>query len=208
MKGFFRSIGKGILYLLTPFAWVVGITLGSVVALVVFLGYAVYFIFCFFTGRNLFNDLPEDKRAKEILAAQADPTLNQPQVAPQPQTQVYMNNPQVNLYQNPGYPYPPQGQPYPQGNPYMQAQPQPSIQVTVQPQPEPIPVQPAPQIEEQPMEPEYEEPQQEDVQEQPMEEEVADDFETIETNDEEEIGEYVPQGGNIFKKDLKDDYDD
>ena len=87
MKGLFHSIGKGILYFLTPFAWVVGIAIGSVVALVVFLCYAVYFIFCFFTGRNLFKDLPEDKKAKEILAAQADPAAAQP-AQPQPKTQI------------------------------------------------------------------------------------------------------------------------
>ena len=210
MKGFFHSLGRGILYFLTPFIWVVGISLGSVVALVVFLGYAVYFIFCFFTGRNLFNDLPEDKRAKEILAAQADALNPQPQPQPQPaQTQVYMNNPQVNLYQNPGYPYPPQGQPYPQQpNPYMQ--PQPSVQVAIQPQPAPLAAQEAPQIEEQ-HEPEsideIEEPSFEEVEEPEIEE--SEGYDTIETAEEdEEIEEYVPHGGDVFKKDIKDDYND
>ena len=208
MKGLFHSIGKGILYFLTPFAWVVGIAIGSVVALVVFLCYAVYFIFCFFTGRNLFKDLPEDKKAKEILAAQADPAASQP-AQPQPQTQIYMNNPQVNLYQNPGYPYPypPQpGYPYPpqQGpNPYPQ---QPTVQVTVQPQAEPIAMQQTPQIEVQPeevtpMEVEEEEPEMVNV---PEPEEDESDYEDLSTEEDEDIEEYVPQGGFVSKKDVKD----
>ena len=219
MKGFFHSIGRGILYFLTPFAWVIGIAVGSVVALVVFLCYAVYFIFCFFTGRNLFRDLPEDEKAKAILAAQADPAAQQPQ-QPQPQTQIYMNNPQVNLYQNPGYPYPyPQqpGYPYPpqQGpNPYPQ---QPTVQVTVQPQAEPIAMQEAPQIEVQPEEAAHvkepepfveseEEPEIENI---PEPEEDESDFEEISTEeDDEEIEEYVPQGGFVSKKDIKDSDND
>ena len=210
MKGFFHSIGKGILYFLTPFAWVIGIAIGSVIALVVFLCYAVYFIFCFFTGRNLFKDLPEDKKAKEILAAQTDPNANQP-AAPQAQTQVYMNNPQVNLYQAPGYPYPPQpGYPYPQPAPNPYAQPQPSVQVTVQPQPEPITMQEAPQIEVQPEEIPVEEDEKEDeeIVNVPQPEPDESDFEELSTDDDDDIEEYVPQGGSISEKDIRDDDND
>ena len=217
MKGFFRSIGRGILYFLTPFAWVIGIAIGSVVALIVFICYAIYFIYCFFTGRNLFKDLPEDKKAKEILAAQNNPEP-QPAPAPAPQTQVYMNNPQVNLYQAPGYPYPPQpGYPYPPQpgmpgmNPY--PQPQPSVQVTVQPQAEPIAMQEAPQIEVQPepepeLEPVFEHEEIEEIVNVPEPEEDESDFDSLTTDDEEEMGEYIPEGGSVSKKDLRDDDND
>ena len=213
MRGFFASIGKGILYFLTPFAWVIGIAIGSVVALIVFLCYAIYFIICFFRGSDLFKDLPEDKKAKEILAAQNDPNANQ-QPQPQPQTQVYMNNPQVNLYQAPGYPYPQQqGYPYPPqpgANPYQQ----PSVQVTIQPEAKPIEMQETPQIEVQTVVEEH----QEEVQQQPEEEPEyvnvpepepdESDFEDLNTNDEDEIEEYIPQGGSVNRKDIRDDNDD
>ena len=95
MKGFFQSIGRGILYFLTPFAWIIGMAVGGVVALVVFFIYVIYLIILFFTGRNLFKDLPEDEKAKAILAAQADAALaqSQPQQQPQPTVSVQVNQP-------------------------------------------------------------------------------------------------------------------
>ena len=210
MKGFFSSVGKGILYFFTPFVWIVGIALGSVVALVVFLCYAIYFIFLFFSGRNLFKDLPEDEKAKAILAAQNDPTgASNPQPQPQAQTQVFMNNPQVNLYQTaPGYPYPNQAQPNPypgQPNPYGQ----PTIQVTVQPQPQPvpmqeptpIPMQEEPIIVEEPVETHVSEPVEEHKDENSDDENES--FDTLDTD--EDIEEYVPQGGSVFDRDIKGD---
>ena len=204
MKGFFQSIGRGILYFLTPFAWIIGMAVGGVVALVVFFIYVIYLIILFFTGRNLFKDLPEDEKAKAILAAQADAALaqSQPQQQPQPQTQVYMNNPQVNLYQNPGYPYPPQGQP----NPYQYQQPQPTVSVQVNqplpPQPETIEMKPVEQVEEK---------QEENT---PGLEEANNDFEeeteeiNIQDDSDDEIEEYAPRGGDIFERDLRDDDND
>ena len=93
MKGFFQSIGRGILYFLTPFAWIIGMAVGGVVALVVFFIYVIYLIILFFTGRNLFKDLPEDEKAKAILAAQADAALAQSQPQQQPQQQRRVSQP-------------------------------------------------------------------------------------------------------------------
>ena len=207
MRGFFQSIGRGILYFLTPFAWIIGMAVGGIVALVVFFVYVIYLIILFFTGRNLFKDLPEDEKAKAILAAQADAALAQAQAPQQPQTQtqVYMNNPQVNLYQNPGYPYPPQGQP----NPYQyQQQQQPTVSVQVNqplpPQPEPIEMRPSEQVEETHEEntPAVEETKS-DYYEEPTEEiNIQEDY------SEDEIEEYAPKGGDIFERDLRDDDND
>ena len=208
MKGFFHSLGKGILYFFTPFVWAIGIALGSVVTLVVFLCYAIYFIFLFFSGRNLFKDLPEDEKAKAILAAQNAGEVPAVQPQPQAQTQVFMNNPQVNLYQAaPGYPYPNQQNPFP-GQPGQPGQP--TIQVTIQPQPQPVEMeQPAPIEMKDPIieeeEPVIETPQEEEYEAEPEPEDDSDDgdFETLDT--EEEIEEYGPQGGSVFDRDIKGD---
>lgn len=74
MANFFKSFGKGILYLLVlPFLLVI-LAVYGVVGLFVFLFMAIKGLILFFTGRSLFDDLPEDKKAKEIIAAQARPT--------------------------------------------------------------------------------------------------------------------------------------
>lgn len=68
MKSFFTAIGHGILYFFTPFIWIIGISIGGALAVLLFFGYALYSIFLFFTGRNLFKSLPEDERVEEIKA--------------------------------------------------------------------------------------------------------------------------------------------
>ena len=68
MKKFFTGIGKAILYVLgCPFL-LVGIALAAVVSLFIFLFQFGKFIYLFFTGRSLFKDFEEDKKAQEILA--------------------------------------------------------------------------------------------------------------------------------------------
>ena len=110
MKSLFKSLGRGILYFFTPFVWVIGMAIGSVIGLVVFLGYALYSIFLFFTGRNMFRDLPEDEKLKELREAQAN-TVQQP-IPQQPQ-------PQFNQYQQPVMPQQPSQAPQ-----YQEPQPQ------------------------------------------------------------------------------------
>lgn len=68
MVNFFKNFGKGVLYVLvTPFL-LVGLALYGVGALFVFLFLAVKGLILFFTGRSLYEDLPEDKEAKRRLA--------------------------------------------------------------------------------------------------------------------------------------------
>ncbi len=73
MGNFFKSFGKGVLYLLVlPFMLVV-LAIYAVVGLFVFIILGFKSIILFFTGRSLYDDLPEDKKAKEILASLAAP---------------------------------------------------------------------------------------------------------------------------------------
>ena len=67
MAGFFKGFGKGILYLFVlPFLLVFLVFYG-IYGLGVFLVMFVKSVILFFTGRSLDDDLPEDKKAKEIL---------------------------------------------------------------------------------------------------------------------------------------------
>ncbi len=73
MGNFFKSFGKGILYLLVlPFMLVI-LAIYAVVGLFVFIFMGIKSIILFFTGRSLYDDFPEDKKAKEILASLATP---------------------------------------------------------------------------------------------------------------------------------------
>lgn len=81
MKSFFKSIGKGVLNFLTPFAWIVGISIGGTIGLVIFVILLFYFLFLFFSGRSIFKELPEDKKVKEIKQknnSMAAPYVSQP----------------------------------------------------------------------------------------------------------------------------------
>lgn len=89
MVNFFKNFGKGVLYVLvTPFL-IVGLVVYGVVALFVFIFLAIKGLVLFFTGRSLYEDLPEDKEAKRRLAAAAPnaqestvsvtPTINEDQ---------------------------------------------------------------------------------------------------------------------------------
>lgn len=73
MKSFFKTLGKGILYFFTPIVWAIGISLGSVIGLLVFVGYLVVAIFLFFTGRNLFKELPEDEEVRLLKEGKKAP---------------------------------------------------------------------------------------------------------------------------------------
>ena len=66
MGNFFKNIGKGIGYFFMFPGLLVAIALYAVFGLVVFIFQFFKLIFLFFTGRNLFSDLPEDIELKAI----------------------------------------------------------------------------------------------------------------------------------------------
>ena len=65
---FFKNFGKGVLYVLVLPFLLVGMAVYGVVALFIFLFMSVKALILFFTGRSLFDDLPEDKEAKKRIA--------------------------------------------------------------------------------------------------------------------------------------------
>lgn len=69
MINFLKNFGKGILYVLVLPILLVGLALYAVVALFVFIYLAIKGLVLFFSGRSLYEDLPEDKEAKRRLAA-------------------------------------------------------------------------------------------------------------------------------------------
>ncbi len=75
MVSFFKNFGKGVLYVLVLPFLLVGMALYAVVAFFVFIFLSIKGIILFFTGRSLYEDLPEDIEAKKRLAP--------PQAAPQ-----------------------------------------------------------------------------------------------------------------------------
>ena len=70
MVNFFKNFGKGVLYVLVLPFLLVGMALYGVVALFVFIFLAIKGLVLFFTGRSLYEDLPEDIEAKKRLAPQ------------------------------------------------------------------------------------------------------------------------------------------
>ena len=67
MVSFFKNFGKGVLYVLVLPALLAGLAIYAVVALFVFIYLAIKGLILFFTGRSLYEDLPEDVEAKRIL---------------------------------------------------------------------------------------------------------------------------------------------
>ena len=66
MGSIFKNIGKGIGYFFMFPGLVVAIALYAVFGLIVFIFQFFKLIFLFFTGRNLFSDLPEDIELKAL----------------------------------------------------------------------------------------------------------------------------------------------
>ena len=97
MLNFFKSFGKGILYVLVLPFLLVGLALYGVVAIFIFIFLAIKGLVLFFTGRSLDDELPEDKKARLIKEGQTNtatgPIIEQPvyintqQVSPQPEPQ-------------------------------------------------------------------------------------------------------------------------
>lgn len=68
MVSFFKNFGKGVLYVLVLPFLLVGMALYAVVAFFVFIFLSIKGLVLFFTGRSLYEDLPEDIEAKKRLA--------------------------------------------------------------------------------------------------------------------------------------------
>ena len=68
MLNLFKNFGKGILYVLVLPFLLVGLAIYAVVALFIFIFLAIKGLVLFFTGRSLYEDLPEDKEAKKRIA--------------------------------------------------------------------------------------------------------------------------------------------
>ena len=70
MISFFKNFGKGVLYVLVLPFLLVGLALYGVVAFFIFIFLAIKGLVLFFTGRSLYEDLPEDIEAKKRLAGE------------------------------------------------------------------------------------------------------------------------------------------
>lgn len=68
MINFFKNFGKGVLYVLVLPFLLVGMAIYGVVALFIWIYLGIKGLILFFTGRSLYEDLPEDKEAKKRLA--------------------------------------------------------------------------------------------------------------------------------------------
>lgn len=67
MSSFFKKFGKGVLYLFVlPFMLLI-LSIWAVVGIGIFFFLGIKWFALFFTGRSLFDDLPEDIKAKEII---------------------------------------------------------------------------------------------------------------------------------------------
>ena len=108
MMGLLKNVGKGILYIIgLPFFLIV-LTGTAVFGLLIIVFMFIKSILLFFTGRSLNDELPEDRKAREIKEGKPQGVVveSQPYVAPtQP----------VNPY--------PQPQPQPQPDPQPAPQP-------------------------------------------------------------------------------------
>lgn len=67
MEGFFKSFGKGLLYILVLPFFLIIISFFAIAGLFVFIYLFIASIVLFFMGRSLDIELPEDKKAKEIM---------------------------------------------------------------------------------------------------------------------------------------------
>lgn len=85
MGAFFKKAGMGLLNILILPGILIVLAFYGAISLFVFLFLAVKGLVLFFTGRNLFEDFPEDKEAKRILKERAI-APSQP-VAPTPSVQ-------------------------------------------------------------------------------------------------------------------------
>ena len=90
MANFFKNIGKGVLYFFAFPGLLIAIAIYMVVGLFIFLFQLFKLVFLFFTGRNLFSDLPEDIELK----AKLDTSKEEEKVEEEPKEE----NNQLSLY--------------------------------------------------------------------------------------------------------------
>ena len=79
MVSFFKNFAKGVLYVLVLPGLIIGLALYAVVAFFVFIYLAIKGLILFFTGRSLYEDLPEDKEAKRRLGILPPEPVSEPQ---------------------------------------------------------------------------------------------------------------------------------
>lgn len=150
MAALLQRFLHGLMYLVVLPGMIVILSVYSVIGIFMFVFIGIKAIVLFFTGRNIFGELPEDVRARYILEererALKNPPLEQPiepaaplsnettaqpvqpqqPVNPQPVQPQQPVNPAAGYPPYPGYPYPPYpGYPYPPypGYPYPPQQP-------------------------------------------------------------------------------------
>ena len=91
MLNFFKNFGRGILYILVLPLLAVALVVYAVVALFIFVFLAFKGLFLFFTGRSLYEDLPEDIEAKKRLGINNEQNEKpQVQLTPNPEPQPLM----------------------------------------------------------------------------------------------------------------------
>lgn len=67
MGSFFKSFGKGVLYILTLPAVLIVLVFYAIIGLITFLFLMIKSVVLFFKGKTIFSELPEDIKAREIL---------------------------------------------------------------------------------------------------------------------------------------------
>lgn len=67
MGSFFKSFGKGVLYILTLPAVLIVLVFYAIIGLITFLFLMIKSVILFFKGKTIFSELPEDIKAREIL---------------------------------------------------------------------------------------------------------------------------------------------
>ena len=83
MISFFKNFARGVLYVLVLPALLVGLALYAVISIFVFIYLGIKGLILFFTGRSLYEDLPEDKEAKKRLGIIKDEPEKEEKPAPQ-----------------------------------------------------------------------------------------------------------------------------
>ena len=68
MAALLKSFGRGIMYIFVLPVLLIVLAFYAVIGVVVFVFISIKGIILYFTGRNIFGDLPEDVLAKKILA--------------------------------------------------------------------------------------------------------------------------------------------
>ena len=97
MGSFFKSFGKGVLYILTLPVVLVVLVFYAAIGVVTFLFLMIKSVVLFFKGKTIFSELPEDIKAREILNPtpkdEVDVIEPEENVLPSAFTQTYFQDP-------------------------------------------------------------------------------------------------------------------